>query len=178
MKKVVITCGLIAGVIGIAFMAIGMAFFEKEQAGASEVIGYTSLLVSGSLIFVGIKMFRDKYNGGLVSFGKAFLVGLYITLIASTLYVVAWALEYKFIFPDFLDKYAAVMIARARASGASPEKMAAQLKQLATYRDMYQNPVFFTLITYAQFLPGGLIISLIAALILKKKSNLNTAVAS
>ena len=178
MKKVVITCGLIAGVIGIAFMAVGMCFFEKNQTGTTEVIGYTSLLVSGSVIFVGIKMFRDKYNGGVVSFGKAFLIGLYITLIASTLYVVAWALEYKYIFPDFLDKYSAIMIAKTKASGASPGKMAAQLKQLAMYRDMYKNPVFFTLMSYAEFLPGGLVISLIAALILKKKNKGTMAVAN
>lgn len=168
MKKVVITCGLIAGIIGVAFMTIGMSYFERNQTGTTEIVGYTSLLVSGSLIFVGIKMFRDKYNGGLLSFGKAFLVGLYITLIASTIFVIAWALEYKFLFPDFLDKYSQVMIAKTRTSEASPEKIAAQLKQLASYRDMYKNPIFFTLFTYAEYLPGGVIISLIAALILKK----------
>jgi NADH:ubiquinone oxidoreductase subunit K len=170
MKKIVITCGLIAGAIGSVLMAIGLVFFEKNQTGISQVIGYTSLLLSVSLIFVGIKKFRDKHNGGVVSFGKAFLIGLYISLIASTIYVVVWALEYKFIFPNFLDTYSAITIAKTKASGAGPEKMAEQLKELATYRDLYKNPVFFTLITYAQFLPGGLIGSLIAALILKRRN--------
>jgi hypothetical protein len=178
MKKTVITCGLIAGAIGSAFMGIGIRFFEKNQTGASQVIGYTSLLLSVSLIFVGIKLFRDKHNGGVVSFGKAFLTGLYISLIASTIYVVVWALEYNFIFPDFLDSYSAVTIAKTKASGASPEEMAEQLEQLAAYRDLYKNPVFFTLITYAQYLPGGLIGSLIAAWILKKGNKQNTAVAN
>src|SRR5262245_54442941 len=100
MKKIVIICGLIAGVIGSVLMGIGVSFLDKNHPHTSQVIGYTSLLLSVSLIFVGIKMFRDKYNGGVVSFGKAFLIGLYISLIASTIYVVVWALEYKFIFPD------------------------------------------------------------------------------
>ncbi len=178
MKKPVITCGLIAGAIGAAFMGIGVDFYQKNQAGASQAIGYTSLILSVSLIFVGIKMFRDKHNGGEVSFGKAFLIGLYISFIASTVNVVVWALEYKFIFPDFLDHYAAITIAKAKASGASPEKMAAELNQLNTYRNMYKNPILFTLITYAQYLPGGLIFSLIAALILKKRSNNNIVVAN
>jgi hypothetical protein len=169
-KKVVSTCGLIAGAIGSAFMGIGVDFFVKNHHVGSQVVGYTSLLLSGSLIFVGIKIFRDKYNSGVVSFGRAFLTGLYISLIASTIYVAVWALEYKFIFPDFLDKYSAFKVGEVKASGASPERMATKLKELATYRDMYKNPVFFTLITYAQYLPGGVIISLIAALILKKKS--------
>ena len=69
----------------------------------------------------------------------------------------------------------ALLAAKAKASGASPEKMAAQLKQLAWYRDMYKNPIFFTLLTYAEYLPVGLLISLVAALILKKRSKENTA---
>lgn len=178
MQKVVITCGIIAGAISAALMGIGIDFFEKNSTGASQVIGYTSLLLSTSLIFVGIKMFRDKHHGGVVSFGKAFLIGLYISLIASTICVAVWALEYNFIFPDFLDHYSAVTIARTKASGASPEEMAAQLKQLATYRDMYKNPVLFTLITYAQYLPGGVIVSLIAALILKRRTRKTPVVAN
>jgi hypothetical protein len=178
MKKLVIICGSIAGTIGAAFIGIGINFFQNNQAVASQVIGYISLVLSVSLIFVGIKIFRDKHNGGLVSFGKAFRIGLYISLIAATINLVVWALEYKFIFPDFLDHYSAITMARAKASGASPEEMAAQAEQLATYCKLYQNPVFFTLIIYAQYLPGGLITSLIAALILKKRNKENIVVAN
>lgn len=173
MKKIVITCGLISGAIIIAIMAIGIAFIDKNHTEVSEIIGYSSMILSFSLIFVGIKIFRDRHNGGSVTFGKAFLIGLYISLIASTLYVAAWALEYKFLFPDFLDNYAATMLSKAKASGASPEKIDAQIKQLAMYRDMYKSPIFFTLMTYAEILPVGLVISLIAALILKKKNKAN-----
>jgi len=168
MKKIVITCGLIAGSISAAFMGIGIDFYLKHHFVTSQLIGYTSMILSCSLIFVGIKMFRDKHNGGVVSFGKAFLIGLYISLVASTLCVIVWALEYKFIFPDFLENYSAITIAKAKAAGDTPEQIASQIKQLATYRDWYQNPILFTLIIYAQYLPGGLIISLIAAWILKK----------
>lgn len=178
MKKVVITCGLIAGAIGVIFMGIGVNFIVKNQHGASQAVGYLSLLLSISLIFVGIKMFRDKHNGGVVSFGKAFLIGLYISLIAATVNVIVWALEYKFIFPDFLDHYSAIMIAEAMESGATPEAMAEQAQELATYRGWYESPVLFTLITYSQYLPAGLIISLIAALILKKGRKNDTVAAN
>lgn len=178
MKRIVITCGLIAGAISTTLMGIGIGFFDKNHTETSEVVGYASMILSVSVIFVGIKQFRDRHNGGVVSFGKAFLIGLYISLIASTIYVAVWALEYKFVFPDFLDNYSAIMIAKAKASGASPEKMAAELKQLAWYHDMYKNPIFFTLITYAEYLPVGVVISLIAALIMKKGNRKNTAVAN
>ena len=178
MKKVVITCGLIAGAIGSILMGIGVSLFDKNSTGASEVVGYASMLLSISIIFVGIKIFRDKHNGGVVSFGKAFLIGLYISLIASTIYVAVWALEYKFVFPDFMDNYSAIMVAKAKASGGSPEKIGAELKRLSWYREMYKNPFFFTLFTYAEYLPVGLVVSVIAALILKKRNKEQTTLAN
>ncbi len=178
MKKIVLTCGLIAGAIVTAIMAISISFFDKNHTESSEILGYASMILSFSLIFVGVKIFRDRHNGGSVTFGKAFLIGLYISLIASTIYVVVWALEYKYVFPDFMDNYSACMVSKAKASGASPEKIDAQIKQLAMYRDMYKSPIFFTLMTYAEILPVGLVISLIAALILKKKNKANLSAAN
>ena len=38
-------------------------------------------------------------------------------------------------------------------------------------RNMYKSPLMFTLMTYAEIFPVGLIVSLIAAIILKKKGS-------
>ena len=169
MKKVVITCGLIAGGIVSGLMAISMVMYTRNpDINHSYVIGYASMILAFSLVFVGIKMFRDKHNGGAVSFGKAFMIGFYISLIASTMYVAVWALEYKYVFPDFMEKYSIQTINQIKAAGKSQAEIDAKLKEMAMYRDMYKNPVFFTLLTYAEILPIGLVISLISALILKK----------
>ena len=171
MKKVVLICGLIAGAIVCGMMAVGTTLC-MQNAGykSSEVIGYSSMILAFSLVFVGIKMFRDKYNGGTVTFGRAFLVGLYISLIASTMYVAAWAIEYNYIFPDFMEKYGAHMVENAKSSGKSQAAIDETIKQMATYREMYKNPIFFTLLTYAEILPVGLVVSLLSALILKRKT--------
>lgn len=171
MKKIVIVCGLIAGAIVASLMGISMLMYNNHpDSEHSMMLGYATMLLAFSLIFVGIKIFRDKHNGGTVSFGKGFMIGLYITLIASTIYVAVWALEYKYVFPDFMEKYSAGVVAKAKASGLSQDKLDAQLKEMAMYRDMYKNPVFFTVLTYAEILPVGLIVSAIAALILKRKN--------
>jgi hypothetical protein len=173
MKKIVIVCGLISGGIVSALMGIGILVINEEKAyNTSMIIGYASMLLAFSLVFVGIKMFRDKHNGGVISFGKAFLMGVYISLIASTIYVAAWAVEYKYVFPDFMDKYAARTIREVKASGATEAQVAEKLKQMDMYRDMYKNPLFFTVMTYAEILPVGIIVSLIAALILKRKNKM------
>jgi uncharacterized protein DUF4199 len=176
MKKIVIVCGLISGGIVSALMGISIFIVDEHRDyNTSMVIGYATMVLAFSLIFAGIKIFRDKYNGGVVSFGKAFLAGLYISLIASTIYVATWALEYKYVFPDFMEKYSAHMIKEVKASGAGEAQVAEKLKQMNAYSDMYKNPMFFTLMTYAEILPVGIIISLISALILKRKNKMAQA---
>src|ERR1051326_5276887 len=95
MKKIVLVCGLIAGLIVSSLMVITIAAcYNNPNFQSNMVLGYASMILSFSAIFVGIKMFRDKYNGGVITFGRAFTIGLFITLIASTIYVLAWLVDY------------------------------------------------------------------------------------
>jgi ethanolamine transporter EutH len=174
MKKVVIVCGLIAGLIVSTMMLITMAIYTSSGDFDNGMIyGYASMLLAFSLIFVGIKNYRDKYNNGFISFGKAFKVGILITLIASTIYVIVWLIDYYFFIPDFGEKYAAHMLEKLKASGASEIEMAKQTKEMASFSTMYKNPFFNALMTYAEIIPVGLIFTLISSFILKKKLNTN-----
>jgi len=168
MKKNVIICGFIAGPISISgfFLMSSNMDFEKGM-----VYGYASMLLAFSLIFVGIKNYRDKYNNGLVSFGKAFRIGLYISLIASTIYVMTWLINYFYFMPDFMDKYATHVLDDLKASGATQAIIDKKTVEMAKFKVMYQNPFFNALVTYMEILPIGLLISLIAAAILKRKGN-------
>ncbi len=42
--------------------------------------------------------------------------------------------------------------------------------EMATYTEMYKNPLYFTLITYAEILPVGIIVSIIAAFMVRRKA--------
>jgi hypothetical protein len=171
MKKIVIVCGTIAGLIVSAMLVITLAIYKTSgDFENGMLIGYASMIIAFSLIFVGIKNYRDKYNEGLISFGKAFKIGFFITLIASTIYVIVWLIDYYFFIPDYGEKYAAKMIEKLRASGASQMEIAKQTKEMASFSEMYKNPFFNALITYTEILPVGLIVSLISSLILKRKS--------
>src|SRR5215210_668865 len=91
MKKNILIYGLIAGVIVSVLMLLSMNYISHCEGNVdyttSMVIGYASMLLAFSLVFVGIRNYRDKYNGGVISFGKAFKIGILIVLIASTMYV-------------------------------------------------------------------------------------------
>jgi hypothetical protein len=175
MKKNVLIFGLISGLIVTAVMVYStVACHDNPDFESNMVLGYASMILAFSMIFIAIKNFRDKYNGGVISFGKAFRIGLYITLIASTIYVLVWLVEFYVFIPDFMEKYAAHVIKEKQASGASLQEIQKQTSQMASMQEMYKNPVFVVLFTYAEILPIGLLIALISALILKRKGSAPT----
>ena len=87
MKKNVIVYGLIAGIIVSVFMLSTVNYLSNCEGSidynTSMLIGYASMLLAFSLVFVGIRNFRDKYNNGVITFGKAFKTGLYIVFVIS-----------------------------------------------------------------------------------------------
>lgn len=170
MKKNVLVFGSISGIIVSIFMFVSMLFVSRNGLDGSMLVGYASMLVAFSFIFVAIKNYRDKYNQGAVTFGKAFRIGILVALIGSTFYVVTWSLEYHFLMPDFMEKYSQHMIDGLTKSGATQATIDAQVAEMAKYKEMYKNPVFFALLTYMEILPVGIVVTLAAALILKKKN--------
>jgi amino acid transporter len=173
MKRNIIIYGLIAGIIVSVLMLSSVNYMSHCEGNmdydTSMLVGYASMLLAFSLVFVGIRNYRDKYNGGVISFGKAFKTGSMIVLIASTIYVVAWLIDYFFFIPDFLEKYSAHMLNELKASGASQVEIDKQTKEMAGFATMYKNPFFNAMMTYMEILPVGLVVTLISSLLLKRK---------
>ena len=80
MQKNILIYGLISGVIVSTVMLISMNYYSHCEGNVdlttSMVIGYASMLIAFSMVFVGIRNYRDKFNNGIVSFGKAFKIGI------------------------------------------------------------------------------------------------------
>ena len=172
MKKNVLVFGSMAGLILLIVLVTStMLCYNSNDFSGNMWLGYSSMLVAFSFIFVGIKNVRDKYNGGFITFGKAFKVGLYIALIASSMYVVTWLVEYYVFIPDFMDKYIAHVLREATNDGATAAELKIKKDEMAMYINMYKNALGVIVLTYLEVLPIGLIISLIAALILKRNRN-------
>ena len=170
MRRIILICGLIAGLIVSSTMVYSMILcYRSNKFEGNMLLGYASMLIAFSMIFVGIRSYRNKYNQGVISFGKAFRIGLFIALVASSIYVIVWLIDYYLFIPDFMDRYTTHILNQAKSSGATEAEMATKTKEMAMYTDMYKNPLFVILLTYAEILPVGLIVSLISALILKRK---------
>jgi Protein of unknown function (DUF4199) len=169
MKKVVLTFGLISGAISSLMMVATVPFADRIGFDKGEVLGYTTIVLSFLLVFFGIRSYRDNVGNGQITFTKAFAVGICITLISCVCYVVTWEVLYFNFLHGFMDKYAAYMVEKLKASGASSAVVQVKLEELKKYKELYENPLFNAAITFLEPLPIGLVITLISAAVLRRK---------
>jgi uncharacterized protein YybS (DUF2232 family) len=175
MKKTIVTFGLISGAISSLLMVATVPFADRIGFDKGAVIGYTSIVLSFLLVFFGIRSYRDNASNGQITFSKAFAVGICITLISCICYVVTWQILYFNFLPDFMDKYGAHVIEKAKASGASAAAVQAQVEQMKKYKEMYDNPLLNAALTFIEPFPIGLVITLISAAVLRRKPRAQSA---
>jgi peptidoglycan biosynthesis protein MviN/MurJ (putative lipid II flippase) len=170
MKKTVLTFGLISGIIMISMMLIPLIIGKDFVHGnTGMLIGYSTMVLAGILIFVGVKSYRDNQQNGFITFGRAFKVAVLIALISSLVYVAVWMVLSYTVYEDFMEKYCAAMAEKAKASGLTPEELAAKKAEMEQMKEWYKNPLIRAGFTFLEPMPVGLILSLLSALILKKK---------
>ena len=169
MQKIVLRFGLASGALLVAMASITLPLCMRGTLDHSEIIGYSEMVLSFLLVFFGVRSYRDNVAGGSIGFGKAFQVGLLITLITCAIYVIAWEIAYFNFFPNFLDQYSAHVIAKMRSTGESDAAILETSKKLADLAKNYTNPIFNSAVTFMEVFPVGLIMTLISAAILRRK---------
>jgi len=169
MKKTVLVFGLISGAIASLLMLATVPFIDRIGFDKGAVIGYTSMVLSFMLVFFGIRSYRDNVAGGSISFGKAFVIGILITIVSCMFYVGTWEVIYFKFMPDFCEKFSKYAIDKVIASGATIDVVNAKVQEMKEFTRMYNNPLINIAFTFAEPLPVGLIMTLISAAILRKK---------
>ena len=159
--------GGIIGVVVIAFMVAVMAIFGMDDMRTSELAGYAVMLAVLSLVFVGIKRFRDVEHGGVIKFTQAAGVGIGIAAVAAVFYVITWEVVLRATDFAFVDAYFGSMMASIDAQSLSDAERAAELAELEEGKEMYLNPLFRLPITFVEIFPVGLVVALVSAFILK-----------
>ena len=161
MLRKILAYGFVAGLL-VGFVLFGMAVTRTMVHGpAGMAIGYLTMLIALSAIFVAVKRHRDVDLGGVIRFWPAFGLGLGITVVAGFIYVLAW--EAALAVNGGPDAFVQLMIDQQRAEGGS----AADLSTMEAFRPMYANPLFRLPITFSEIFPVGLLISIVAAVLLR-----------
>ena len=176
MKKTVLTFGFIAGVMISVLMDGSLLIATKFGSGHnSMLLGYTMMVASFLLVYFGIRSYRDNTLAGQISFGRAFACGILIALITTVCYVASWEVLYFNFMPHFMDSYFAAQIHKVQASGLDPATTAAQVAAIQHSQQLYQNPFVNMAYTFMEPLPVGLIITLISAAILRRKTTVESS---
>jgi hypothetical protein len=169
MKKIVLTFGLIAGAILAGMMWLTLPFHDEIGFDRGAIIGYTTMVLAFLLIFFGVRSFRDNVAGGTVSFWRALAVGVQIAAVASVCYVAAWEVYYFKFAPDFMERYQAHVLEKAREGGASEAALAQQKVEMDKFAKLYKNPAINAAMTFMEPLPVALVVALVSAGVLSRR---------
>jgi Protein of unknown function (DUF4199) len=154
MGKFILRYGIIAGLIA-SIPWIGYMYWlppdAKRMGGMLQ--GYLIIIVALSMVFVGIRQYRNQRPGGAITFGRAFLLGLGISAVASILYAIGWEVAQSVSRFDFMAFYAKTI----------PDPV-----QAREFVRNYSNPAYRMAFTFIEMFPVGILVSLISAGILRR----------
>jgi uncharacterized membrane protein YhaH (DUF805 family) len=166
MFKTAFIYGAIAGLIVVATIVIGL-FMGADHDDGGLLLGYTIMIVALTLIFIGVKRFRDRNNGGVIKFGPALGLGLMIAAVAGVIYAIGWEGYLAATNYTFMSSYVEAAIEAKKAAGLAGEALEAEVAKLQAMAKSYENPLFRIPMTFLEIFPVGLVIALISAAILR-----------
>lgn len=167
MLRVILIHGVIGGVIVAVPMLVSMLTTSAGDIPENAALyGYLSMLLAFTMVFVGIKRYRDKVQGGVIGFARALGVGLGISAVASLFWVVGWEITLATGF-DFGTAYTDSVVAAAEARGAPAAEIDRIRSETADFLARYANPLFRLPITFVEMFPIGVLISLLSAALLR-----------
>jgi hypothetical protein len=169
MKKDVLKYGLLSGFTVAILMALTVPFEHHIKASYGMAVGYTIMVLSFLIVFVGVKHYRDTECGGAISFGRAFAAGALMMLIACACYVAMWEVMTATVEKNFAHDYTAGMVKRAQDSGLEGAALEAKIAEAHKFEVMYSNPLYRMSMTLLEPLPVGIVMALVTAGILRRK---------
>ncbi|HMB63151.1 MAG TPA: DUF4199 domain-containing protein [Eudoraea sp.] len=160
MPNYVLRYGLIGGTISIALGLINwFTIAQSYGPKVSQTTGYLTVILSLMCVPLGIRYFRDKLNGGTISFSKGFRIGLGITTIFSLITFLYSALFFVFA-GDTFDQWT--------KKGLSKTELIEMQHRLEETPDFALTPWFQAFILFLTVFLIGVVINLVSCLLLKR----------
>lgn len=156
--------GLISGTIAICVILAGLELTPRDGFFHGYTFGYLVMLLAMTFIFVGVKRYRDEECGGVIRFGRAFLMGLGIAAVAAVAYVVIFETYLAATGYGFLDEYIAGTVRDREAAGIAVAEVA---RERAELESMLLNPLVRVPFTFLEIFPVGLLVALVSAALLR-----------
>lgn len=168
MFRKILVFGLIAGlIVGVVLSALIVSMGDQPPGEYSMLIGYLTMLVGLSAVFIGIKRHRDLDLGGVIRFWPAFGMGLAMSLIAGVVYVVCWEFASSMSQIDYAQTWITYMVDEQKAAGVTGAELDKFMAQMEAFKVQYANPWFRLPMTFTEIFPVGVLLSLISAALLR-----------
>jgi hypothetical protein len=168
MFKKILSYGTVAGlIVGTELSVVTITMNGHVQGAWGYALGYATMLVALSAIFIAIKRHRDIDLGGVIKFWPAFGLGVGISFVAGILYVAAWEVAQSVTHMDFAGSYAKSMIQDQVAKGVNGEALAKFTAEMERFKTQYADPLYRLPMTFAEIFPVGLLVSLVSAGLLR-----------
>lgn len=158
--------GGLAGLIIVGLSTIAVLSGQLGHS-SSPLFGYLVMLVGLTMIFVGVKRYRDVERGGVIKFGPALGVGLAISLVAAIIYAAAFEIYMAATGFDFIAWFTEIRQRELVASGAGAAAIEAEMTELRAFGESYRNPLVRIPMHFLEIGPACIIVALVSAAILR-----------
>jgi hypothetical protein len=168
--KSAVPYGIVFGVIMI--IELVTMFFLKPDPIESGWVG-TLVNILNFFVFpfifitVACNNYKNKLNGGYISFGQCLKIGVAVCVVAAALYAVFY-LVFNLIFPEFVPDALEQM--KRVSIHKNPNITAAELEMMLSVVEKTMSPYVAGPITIVMYAFVGLVESLIVGAVLKKEN--------
>ncbi len=157
--------GLIAGVILIIFKYVTLVSLS-DASRAAIFLDYLGIIALAGASYFAVIEKRKVFNHGSITFGEAFLIGLYVSFIAAVMVGAFLYIYTAYIEPGRAD----ALIAKTQTDMLAEKRSDEEIKQTIENIRTYYKPLSQMLMGTAVIL-YGFITSLVIAVFTKKSTN-------
>jgi hypothetical protein len=155
--------GALIALAGIIFsLILFVTGFDKTQSWMQN-LGY---LITLAGILLAQFNFRDKYNGGFISYGDAFKIGLLTSLFLSIITAIYLFIFFQYIDPGAMDE----IMLKAEQQMLDQGRSDLEIEQGMKFMQMVNNVGWYTFFGFLGNFIAGLVISLITSIFVKKEN--------
>jgi hypothetical protein len=168
MLRYILIYGAVAGaIVGVPMFTLMLTMSGQPTMHYGMLVGYLTMLIALSAVFIAIKRHRDADLGGVIRFWPALALGLGISAVAGVIYVLAWEASCAAINLDFANTYAQALIAEQEAKGVSGEALERFRAEMEQFKLQYANPLYRWPMTFTEIFPVGVLVPLVSAGLLR-----------
>lgn len=156
---------LIFGLITGAAMIVYSIILFLANMHMNTWLPYVSFVILTAGMILGTINYRDKINGGFITYGGAFVSNFLIVIFAAILTTLYFIIYSKYINPGFIDE----VMEMARQKLAEKNLSDDEIERATAMQAKFMTPLVMTILGLIGTMFWGTLLSLVVAIFVKKE---------